>query len=445
MNKKTTLAILTCLFLSAVSAYAQTNPDFWQTWRGPDCTGVSPNGNPPVKWSETENIRWKVALTGDNSNSTPIVWDDKIIFQTAVKTDKTGQPETTSQENQAGQVRQRMGISSPTNFYKFNLVCLNRKTGETLWEQTVTEALPHQGHHPDHGFASFSPVTDGKYIWATFGSRGVYCCDMNGKKIWSKELPKLTTMFGEGGSPAIAGDALIVVADHQADSAIFAFDKNTGDILWEKPRDEDTTHATPIPAEVDGKLQVIVSAPNKIRSYDVKNGDVIWECGGMTQNVIPSPVLGNGVIYCTSGFRGSSLMAIKLGRTGDITGSDAILWEVKEATPYVPSPLLYKDRIYVFSVNDEIVSCYNADTGRSNFVKQKLEEMKGVYASPVGAAERIYCVGRNGVTYVLKASDELEVLAVNKLDDPIDCSPVIAGSELYLKGKKHLYCIAESK
>jgi outer membrane protein assembly factor BamB len=236
-----------------------------------------------------------------------------------------------------------------------------------------------------------------------------------------------------------------VVADSEDQSWIYAFNKTTGDLLWKKQRDESTSHATPVVVTVGGQLQVIVSATNKIRSYDVKTGDVVWECGGMTRNVIPTPVVGFDMVFCTSGFRGSMLEAIKLGKTGDLTGTDAVAWQVKEATPYVPSPMLYGQRLYLFSVNDAVLSCYDARTGKPYYTKQKLDQIKNIYASPVGANENIYCVGRSGVTYVLKNADTHEVVSVNKLDDNIDCTPAIVDNEIFLKGKQYMYCIAEKK
>jgi outer membrane protein assembly factor BamB len=405
--------------------------------------GISEKGNPPVKWSETENVKWKVKIAGDGSNSTPIIWGDKIFLQTAVETDKKGEAKEPPAEEVDGGRRRGPRGRPPTNIYKFNLICLERKTGKLLWEKEVCEVLPHQGHHDDHGFASFSPVTDGKYVWANFGSRGVYCFDLNGKKLWGKELTQMTTRFGEGGSPALAGNALIVVADNDGDSFIYSFEKKSGEILWKKERDEGTTWATPMPVEVAGKLQVIVNATTRVRGYDAVTGDVIWQCEGQTRNVVPTPVIGHGMVYCASGFRGSALLAIELGKTGELTGTEAVRWEVKEGTPYVPSPLLYEDKLYVFSVNKAILSCYNAKTGEPYFKEEKLEGMNNVYASPVGAAGKVYFTGRGGEFCVIKLSDKLEVLAVNKLDDGFDCSPAIIGDELYLKGKEYLYCIAE--
>ena len=454
VTKSSVLAWILVVFMGAVVQAQQAN---WPAWRGPDFNGVAPAGNPPVTWSETKNIKWKVVVPG-SSTSTPIVWGDKIYFLTAIPNPTAGisasnvfaspqaQPRSRGGGATGGRGRGRGGRGrAPSAIHKFNLVCVDRNSGKVLWQKTAKEELPHQGHHPDHGFASYSPVTDGKHIWASFGSRGLYCFDMAGNLKWSKNLIKMETRsgFGEGSSPGLAGDAVIVVADHEGDSQIFAFHKVTGDLLWKKPRDERTSWATPVAVEVNGKLQVITSATNFIRSYDAQTGELIWQCSGQTDNVIPSPVIGFGKVFCTSGYRGSALQAIDLGRTGDLSGSDAIHWQVNDATPYVPSPLLFRDNLYVCSVNREVVSCYQAQTGKANFVKQTLEGLKGIYASPVGVADRIYFVGRNGVSKVLKYSDTFEVLATNTLEDGFDASPVIVGDELYLKGRKNLYCIAE--
>ncbi|MHC4361572.1 MAG: outer membrane protein assembly factor BamB family protein [Planctomycetota bacterium] len=388
-------------------------------------------------------MKWRVELAGAGASS-PVVWGDRIFFQTAIDTNRKGTTSISPDTN--GDTRQPFhGGRPPKNVYKFDILCLDRNTGKILWQRTAREEMPHEGHHPTHGFASYSPVTDGKHVWASVGSRGVHCYDIGGQHKWSRDLGKMRTklMFGEGSSPALAGEMLIVVMDHEGDSFIYALDKETGKTVWKKPRDERTTWATPIIVEVGGKMQVITSATKRVRSYDLETGDLIWECGGQTGNVIPSPVSGFGKVFCASGFRGNALQAIELGHTGDLTGSDAVSWQVDEATPYVPSPLLYGDKIYVCSGNKAVISCYQAETGKPHFVKQKLEGLRGIFASPVGAAGRVYFVGRKGVTKVIKLSDDFEVLATNTLDDEFDSSPAIVGDELFLKGKQRLYCIAE--
>jgi outer membrane protein assembly factor BamB len=334
---------------------------------------------------------------------------------------------------------------APSGSYKFDIVCIDRNNGKTIWQRTVKEELPHEGHHRDNSFASYSPVTDGKFIWASFGSRGVYCYDMQGNQKWCKDLGPMKTRagFGEGTSPCLAGNALIVVMDQENQSNIYALNKNTGDIIWQKKRDELTSWSTPVPVEVDGKLQVISSASNFIRSYDAKTGNIVWQCSGQTANVIPTPVIGFDMVICMSGYRGNAVQAIKLNAKGDVSGTDAIVWEVDDGTPYVPSPLLYGDKLYFGSSNRAIISCYNAKTGKPHFVEQDLDEMSGLYASPVGAADRVYIAGRGGMTTVIKNSDKFEPLATNKLDDNFDASPVIIGDNIYLKGKANIYCIAK--
>jgi outer membrane protein assembly factor BamB len=495
MNKvKLYLAIAIVIFCSA-SLYAEGS---WSNWRGPQFTGVAPDCNPPTVWSETQNIKWKVKLTGDGSDGSPIVWKDKIFFQTAVKTDKVvtpqkpeqtppvpaaqtpppaAAPEKVSPPAQGGQIpvahddddddhdqtpppagqpgqtppppgrpqgHGGMDIKTPTNIYQFNLVCMDRNTGKILWEKTACEALPHQGVHPDHGFASFTPVTDGKYIWANFGSRGLYCYDFDGKLVWKKDLVNMKNKFGEAGSLALAGDAVIVVADNDTESWIFAFNKTTGDLLWKKQRDEKTSYGTPVVVKVNDQLQVVTVATNKTRSYNPKTGDILWECGSLLDNVIPTAVAGFNMLFCASGSRGSGILrAVKLNHTGVLTDADAFAWQTKDIIPHIPSPLLYGRRLYVYMGNPLRLSCYDAQTGKVLYDKQPFTQMKDAYASPIGAADKVYCVGREGTTCILKNADTFEIIATNKLDDAIDCTPAIVDNEIILKGKQFIYCIAE--
>ena len=283
-------------------------------------------------------------------------------------------------------------------------------------------------------------------VFAYFGSRGLHAYDMDGKLKWQKDFGRMQTKmaFGEGSSPALHDGILVVNWDHEGDDFIVALEAASGRELWRKAREEDTSWSTPLILEHEGQAQVVTAATKKVRSYDLKTGTIIWECTGMTANTIPTPVAGNGMVYLTSGFRGSALMAIKLGRTGDLTGTDAIVWSHGKSTPYVPSPLLYEDRLYFFAGNNGILSAFDAHTGKPIIDAERIEQLQGVYASPVAANDRIYLVGRNGSAAVLKASDKLETLAVNTLDEQFDASPAIVGKELFLRGHKYLYCLSES-
>ena len=398
------------------AAYAEN----WPQWRGPDGTGAAPSGNPPTTWSETENVRWKTPLPGHGA-STPIIWGDKIFIQTAV-------PE-----------------GDAMSVHAFKVLCFDRNTGKQVWEQTPVSAQPHEGHHPTAGFSPYSPVTDGTHLWVSFGTHGLYCYDLDGALQWKASLPRMTIKnnFGEGSSPALAGDAIIVLADHMGQSEIMAFNKNTGKEIWRKDRDEDTTWSSPAVAEVNGELQVIINATNAVRSYDAKTGEVIWTCSGQTPNVIPTPVVGDGEVYCTSGFRASTMHAITLGRTGDLTDSDAIRWQVDSGTPYVPTPLLYQGRLYLNAVNRAVVSCYAVKDGAKLYAAKPIKEIKTVYASAVGAGGRVYIPGREGTVAVIDGGDEFKILAVNQLDDAFDAPPAVVGDALFLRGASNLYCIAK--
>ena len=304
--------------------------------------------------------------------------------------------------------------------------------------------MPHEGAHRDHGFASHSPITDGQHVFSWFGSRGLHCYDLKGSLKWQKQFGQLRTKnsFGEGNSPALFGKTLVVTWDHEGEDFIAAFDKDSGQELWRQARDESTTWASPFIVQHGGKSQVIASASRKVRSYDLATGKLLWECAGLGSNVIPTPVAGHDMVYVMSGHDGRKLLAIRLGREGDLTGSDAVAWSLDKSTPYVPSPLLQGDLLFFLAGREGRLSCFDAKAGRPHYEAQPLEALQGVYASPVAASGRIYLTGRNGASAVIKHSDKLEVLATNRLDDRFDASPAIVGNELILRGHEHLYCIA---
>jgi outer membrane protein assembly factor BamB len=428
----------------------------WPQWRGPLNSGASPAADPPTKWSETENVKWKVKLPGEG-NSTPIVWGQKVFLQAAIPAG--GRPAATAETGQARVefVLQQQaprgrggrggfgGGPAPAEAYRFVLMCLDRETGKTLWQAVAREEVPHEGHHRDGSFSAYSPVTDGTHVWAYFGSRGLHCFDMDGKLVWSKDLGRMQSKmsFGEGSSPALFGDTIVINWDHEGDDFVVALDKNTGNERWRQPRNEDTSWATPLVVEHEGRAQVVTCASSKVRSYDLQTGKLLWEVGPLTANVIPSPVAGGGMVFATSGFRGAALYAVRLGSTGDLKGTDAIAWSRDKGTPYVPSPLLYDGKLYYYSGNSNVLTCLEATTGKTLFDARRVDDLEGgAYASPVGAGGRVYLVGRGGTAVVIKNSGRFEVLATNVLEERFDASPAVAGKELFLRGKQSLYCIA---
>lgn len=405
---------------------------FWAQWRGPFATGVSRTATPPLEWSETKNIRWKVPIPG-RSSSTPIVWGDRIFLLTAVASD----PAT-----MAG-LAPRGSVPDPSP-HKFIVMAIDRKTGKTVWEKVAREDTPHERHQENGTWASSSALTDGEIVIASFESRGLYAYDLDGTPVWQKDLgdKRMRSQFGEGSTPALHGRFLVYVWDHQGDSFIVALDKKSGEEIWRQPRKEIDTWATPLIVTVNGRAQVITPAMNQIQAYDLETGTPVWHTSGLTMNPIPSPVAENGLAILMSGFRGNSLKAINLADAkGDITGTPAVAWTYSRDTPYVPSPLLYDGVLYMLKSNNGILTVFDARTGKPHYALQRLDATPNVFASPVGAAGRVYVVGRDGATVVLKHGPAFEVLATNTLDDGFDASPALVDGDIYLKGYRYLYAI----
>ena len=420
--------------------FSELKPTNWHQWRGPEANGVSRTATPPIEWSEGENIRWKMPIDG-NGSSTPIIWDNKVFLLTAIDTGKVD-PSLPKPEDQPERV---FGIKYPNTTYRFAVLCLDRKTGKELWRRTATERIPHEGHHGDNDFASASPTTDGERLYCWFGSAGLFCYDLDGNRLWDRDLGKayMGASLGEGCSPVVHDGRLVIVRDQQRQSAIEVLDARTGEMRWKADREEPNAWATPMILHHSGKTQVVTAASNMVRSYDLSDGEIIWQCSGLTGNVIPSPVVDGDVVYCMSGYQGCALLALPLSATGDISSSDAIVWTRSRGTPYVPSPLLYDGKLYFSQSNQAILSCLDSKTGDEIMDRTRLSGISRIYASPVGARGRVYITGRNGTTLVLQRSEELKMLATNKLDDQFDASPALAGNQLFLRGSNFLYCIVD--
>jgi outer membrane protein assembly factor BamB len=420
---------------SVLAAPDPTAEHFWPQWRGPYATGVSKYANPPTEWSETNNVRWKVEIPGRGSAS-PIVWGDRVFVLSAVPAGLTGE---------ASHVP-RGGVQ-PRDVHQFIVLAIDRRTGKVIWERTARELQPHEASHQQNGtYASSSAITDGQHVYAWFESQGMYVYDMDGKLIWEKDLgdKKMRNQFGEGSTPVLYGDRLVIVWDHIAGpSFVVALDKHTGKELWRVERQEIDTWATPLVVDVGGHPQVIVSGKNRLKSYDLETGTIVWESPGVTMNPIPSPVYGDGMVFVTSGFQGNNLKAIRLADAkGDLTGSSAIVWTLDRDTPYVPSPLLYDGILYLLKTNSGLLSAFDAKSGKPHYQLQRLEGLPEVFASPVGAQGRVYLTGRDGVSLVIRNAPAFEVLAKNTLDDGFDASPALVDNEIYMRGYKSLYCIA---
>ena len=441
------LRFLPCLL--AVSALADGGADCekgaalnnnWPQWRGPLANGVAPRADPPIRWSESSNIRWKIPLPG-KGHASPIVFGDAVYVLAAVP---VGEAQKAVYDDAPG-VHDSVPV---THRHQFSALAVNRRDGGILWSKVLREEWPHEGGHVTGSLASSSPVTDGERVYVFFGSRGLYCLDPAGEVQWSKDLGRMHTLHahGEGSSPVLYGDRLIVCWDHESGSFLYAFDKRTGKELWKVARDEKTSWSTPLVVEHEGKPQVIVSATKRVRGYDQANGALLWECAGLTDNVVSSPVYFGGLVIAGNSYYQQAMLAVRLeGARGDITGTDRVAWKLNRMTPYVSSPLLYGDTLYFLRHNQNVLSRLDPMTGKPRGEPLRLEGIADfIFASPVGAAGRIYVTGRDGTTVVLRHDRENAALAVNHLDDSFSASPALAGRDLFLRGERFLYCIAEA-
>lgn len=413
----------------------------WPYWRGPNKDGMA-RGDAPLTWSDKQNVAWRVPIPGRGFSS-PVIWGDRIFLTTAVPAGAV----SAAPVAQGGRRGSGGGVGAGVE-HRFVVMALDRTTGKVVWERVATTATPHEGYHGRYGsFASNTPVTDGTHLYAFFGSRGMYCYNLDGKLIWKKDFPpmRMRLQFGEGTPTVVDGNTLYLKFDQEQDSYMVALDKRTGKELWRVSRDEVSSWSPPLVVTHEGQKQVVVSASTRVRSYEPASGKLIWEAGGLGTNVIPAPVTTNGVVYVMSGHREPNLMALRLGRQGDLTGSDAVLWSNQRGNSYSSSPVLHDNKLYFIS-DSGMLSCFDAVSGKPYYHQQRLPKPYNFKSSPVGAAGKLYLATEDGDVVVVKMGAEYEVLATNTLTDQVFiATPAVADGSLYLRSQEALYCIRESQ
>ncbi len=443
MRRVTALLAGAVLLLGGGIADAQepvAPADTWPYWRGPERTGVAQTGA-PLEWGDGQNVAWKVEIPG-RGHSSPVVWGDRIFLTTAVPTGRTATPDGPGARPAFGD-----GGTGAGEEHRFEVLALDRASGDVVWRREATTAVPHEGYHSQYGsFASHSPVTDGERLYVSFGSRGLYVYDLDGELLWSKDFDIQMEMFlgfGEGVGPVLHDGRLILLFDHEGASFITMLDAASGREIWRRERAPGTSWSAPLVVEHGGSRQVVVAASKKVRGYAFDTGAPIWEADGLGQNSIPHPVQHGDLVLVMTGFRNPQLMAIRLGRTGDLTGSDAIAWRASRGLSYTASPVLSDGRLY-FITDAARVSNLDAATGSAAYAQQPLPDPHNIKASPVAAGGRLYIATEEGDVVVASLGDTFEVLATNTLSEQSFVStPAVAGGDLYLRSRTHLFRIAE--
>lgn len=405
-----------------VTSNASSFAENWGHWRGPMGNSAAINANPPTEFSGTKNVKWKVRVPGRGSGS-PVVWNDQVFVVSAVPT--------------SDGVRGKVA---------FNTYCFARQTGDLKWQRTAVEAIPQQDTHSTNGYASASPCTDGTHVYSHFGSQGLYCYTMDGELVWKRsDFGQMNTRnsFGEGSSPTLAGDLIIVPWDHEGPSFLYALNTTTGETVWKTPRDEPTCWATPLVISIGDRKQVVMNGQNYARSYDLETGQELWRCDGQTDRPAASAVADNELVYIGSGFRGAFLGAFRPSGRGDIERSQNVVWTLDRDTPDVASPLLSGGRLYFYKGKSGLLTCVDAKTGKPHYSAQRIAGINSTYASAVAAGGFVYLTDRSGAITVIKDSENLVIVAANQLGEPVDATPAPVDDQLFIRSESSLFCIAQ--
>jgi outer membrane protein assembly factor BamB len=419
--------------------------DNWPQFRGKKALGVAVGKGLPTSWSTTRNVVWKMDIPGSGWSS-PIVWGNKVFVTSVLR---EGKPEAPIKGLYFGGNR----LKPPSDVHRWMVYCLDWSSGKIVWEREAHKGVPETSHHVKNTYASETPVTDGKRVYAYFGSVGLFCYDLDGKELWSQKLGAFPTVFGWGtaASPVLHKDRLYVVNDNETQSFLVALDKVTGKELWRVDRDEKSNWATPLIWENDKRIEIVTCGKKKVRSYDL-DGKLLWELGGMSSIVIPTPLAHSGLLYVSSGYvldATRPVFAIRPGAASDITLKEGetsnafVAWYCKQAGPYNPSPLVYGDYLYVL-YDRGLLSCYDARTGKEIYTKERIDPKANAFtSSPWAYEDKVFCLSEDGDTFVIKAGPKYELLGKNSLEEMCMATPAIAGSSLIIRTLSKIYRIQE--
>ena len=386
---------------------------YWPRWRGPSGQGVANGGRYPDTWSPTDGVLWKAAVPG-SGNSSPIVWGDRIFVTTAYDGGR-----------------------------RLSVLAFQRSDGSRLWETFAPQGRVDAAAHFKNGHASATPATDGERIYVSFGTRGLLALDFDGKILWHRDLGPTDTYHGTAGSLLLYKNRIILYQDQYTASFIAAFDVQTGRQVWRTARDASVGWGTPIAVRVGDHDEIIVNGQRSVYAYDPDRGTELWRCGGATYEVIPTPVVGYGMVFCASGRAGPTL-AIRPGGRGDVTRTH-LVWTSPRGSPFVPSPILYGE--YLYTVNDmaSIVTAFEAATGKVMWQgRLGVARREGFSASPVAVDGKLFFTNDDGETFVLRAGPTFDLLHVNRIGERTLASPALVDGRWYIRTARQLVAIGEA-
>lgn len=441
------LLVFTALFSQSLEGAEKTN---WPSFRGPHASGVMDGANLPDKWDAAtgEGIRFKIELPG-LAHSSPVIWGDRLFLTTAV----SSQPDATFKPGLYGSGE----ASEDRSVHEWQLLCLDKKSGEMLWTKTAIKGTPKDKRHIKATYANATPATDGEHVVALFGSEGLFAYTARGELLWKKDLGRMDVgaydlpsyEWGAASSPIIYDGKVIVQCDQQKGSFLIALNIKTGETVWTTPRDELPSWGTPTVYPGKDRAELVTNGSNFIRGYDPATGRELWRLGGSSKITAPTPVFAEDLIIVASG-RGPErpVFAIRPGAVGDITlqagetANKSIAWSKTRRGGYMPTPLIYRSETYVLN-NDGVLACFDLKTGTEHYVERVPHRSFGFSASPVAADGKLYLAGEDGLIFVLEAGARVKLLGTNPLGEPLMATPALSEGMMYVRGSRHLFGIGK--
>ena len=438
--------------------------EVWPQFRGPNIDGV-PQSECPTTWDNSTNVRWRIPMEGEGW-SCPVVWDEQVFVTAAVRTDAgAGRADANAQreaprprrsQRRGRGRRRRSDLTKAT--YRWDVICLDARSGETIWQQTARTGHPPIPRHSSNSYATETAVTDGERVYAYFGMTGLYCYDMSGKPLWTKDLGtfEMRAGWGTSSSPILFDGKLFLQIDNEERSFLVALNAETGDEVWRMNRDEPSQYSTPIVWKNSQRAEVIAGGQH-CRSYDPQTGRLLWSLDMEKGRSSATPLAVGDRLYVGTELRnrggpddgGGFLFAIRPSGAGDITpsndgdSSEYVDWKIAQSGIQVASPVYCAGYLYLLERRGGSLRCVNADTGETAY-RTRIPEARAFWASPWTHDGKVFCLDDSGTTTVVAGGPEFQVLRQNGIDEQTWSSPAIADGALFLRSLDHLYCIAES-
>jgi outer membrane protein assembly factor BamB len=431
--------VLTAVLAAASSVYAAD----WPQWRGPGGHGISPEDGVPIGWGP-EATAWKTPLPGEG-HSQPIVWKDRVFLTADVDAGPAPEGHKAPVHTINGETFVHPDSHGTDRRHALKVLALDLDSGRLLWERTAYEGAVFDNIHRRSSYAAPTMATDGVMVYAYFGPEGLYAYDFSGELRWKASVGQFRLLgMGTGSSPVLAGHLVIIQRDENLgeESFIVAFDKRTGKEAWRTARPVSASWSTPVLVEANGREELVTNGSEFVIAYDPATGKELWRAKSHDSNAIHTPLVGHGLVIVSAGYPTKRVIAIRPGGSGDVTGTDRIVWQYDRGTAYVPSPILYGDHVYLVSDNG-ILTCLDAKTGKVVYEGGRVPDPGRFMASPIGFAGTLLLVSTEGDGYAVRAGPVHEVLARTSIDEPVFSTPAVAHGRLLVRGAKHLYCFKQ--